>query len=40
MIFARRKAEMTDAAHALPGRATAIATAANHFVNGNPLQGP
>ena len=40
MIFARKKAEMTDAAHALPGRASAIATAASHFVNGNPLKGP
>ena len=40
MIFARRKAEMTDAAHALAGRAQAIATASHHFVNGNPLKGP
>jgi peptide-methionine (S)-S-oxide reductase len=40
MIFARKKAEMTDAARALPGRASAIATAASHFVNGNPLKGP
>jgi peptide-methionine (S)-S-oxide reductase len=40
MIFARRKAEMTDAARALPGRASAIATASHHFVNGNPLKGP
>ena len=40
MIFARRKTELTDAAHALPGRAEPVATAANHFVNGNPLQGP
>jgi peptide-methionine (S)-S-oxide reductase len=40
MIFARKKAEMTDAARALPGRASAIATAATHFVNGNPLKGP
>lgn len=40
MIFARKKAEMTDAARALPGRASAIATASTHFVNGNPLKGP
>ena len=40
MIFARKKAEMTDAARALPGRTSAIATAASHFVNGNPLKGP
>ena len=40
MIFARKKAEMTDAARALPGRASAIATATTHFVNGNPLKGP
>jgi peptide-methionine (S)-S-oxide reductase len=40
MIFARKRAEMTDAARALPGRASAIATAASHFVNGNPLKGP
>jgi peptide-methionine (S)-S-oxide reductase len=40
MIFARRKAEMTDAAHALPGRGEPIAAAATHFVNGNGLKGP
>jgi peptide-methionine (S)-S-oxide reductase len=40
MIFARKKAEMTDASRALPGRASAIATATTHFVNGNPLKGP
>ncbi len=40
MFFARKKAELTDAAHALPGRSAAIATAATHFVNGNPLKGP
>ena len=40
MIFARKKAEMTDAAWALPGRVSAIATATTHFVNGNPLKGP
>jgi peptide-methionine (S)-S-oxide reductase len=40
MFFARKKAEMTDAARALPGRDTAIPTASTHFVNGNPLKGP
>jgi peptide-methionine (S)-S-oxide reductase len=40
MIFARKKAEMTDATRALPGRSSAIATAGHHFVNGNPLKGP
>ena len=40
MLFARKKAEMTDAARALPGRGSALATASNHFVNGNPLKGP
>ena len=40
MLFSRKKAEMTDAARALPGRSSAIATASQHFVNGNPLKGP
>jgi peptide-methionine (S)-S-oxide reductase len=40
MFFARKKAELTDAAHALPGRSAAIPTASTHFVNGNPLKGP
>jgi peptide-methionine (S)-S-oxide reductase len=40
MFFARKKAEMTDAARALPGRETPIPTASTHFVNGNPLKGP
>jgi peptide-methionine (S)-S-oxide reductase len=40
MFFTRKKAEMTDASHALPGRSTPIPTAATHFVNGNPLKGP
>jgi peptide-methionine (S)-S-oxide reductase len=40
MLFSRKKAEMTDAAHALPGRSSAIPTSANHYVNGNPLKGP
>jgi peptide-methionine (S)-S-oxide reductase len=40
MFFTAKKAEMTDAARALPGRNTAIPTATTHFVNGNPLKGP
>ena len=40
MIFARRKSEMTDPAHALAGRPEAIPTATNHFVNGHSLKGP
>ncbi|CAN5490955.1 peptide-methionine (S)-S-oxide reductase MsrA [soil metagenome] len=39
MLF-RRKPDMPDSAHALPGRATPLPTAKTHFVNGNPLQGP
>ncbi|MGQ0484305.1 MAG: peptide-methionine (S)-S-oxide reductase MsrA [Hyphomicrobiales bacterium] len=39
MLFARKKLEMPDAAHALPGRADAIATARSHFVNGHALKG-
>ncbi len=40
MFFARRKAAMISPSEALPGRPQAIATAANHHVNGNPLKGP
>jgi peptide-methionine (S)-S-oxide reductase len=40
MFFARKKPEMPDAAHALPGRPEAIATATTHFVNGRALKGP
>ncbi|MFT3989112.1 peptide-methionine (S)-S-oxide reductase MsrA [Aestuariivirga sp.] len=40
MLFSRRKAESIDAAHALAGRATEIATAETHFVNGHALKGP
>jgi peptide-methionine (S)-S-oxide reductase len=40
MFFTAKKAEMTNAARALPGRKTAIPTATTHFVNGNPLKGP
>lgn len=40
MLFARKSREIPDAAHALPGRPTAIPTAKTHFVNGRPLAGP
>jgi peptide-methionine (S)-S-oxide reductase len=40
MLFSRRKAELVSADNALPGRASPIATAENHFVNGHPLKGP
>lgn len=39
MLF-RRKLELPSAAHALPGRAEPIPTAAAHFVNGQALKGP
>ena len=39
MIFARKKAEMTDAARALPGRASAIATASQPFRQRKPAEG-
>jgi peptide-methionine (S)-S-oxide reductase len=40
MLLFRKRAEMPTAAEALPGRATPIATAERHFVNGRPLKGP
>ncbi|MEP5766383.1 MAG: peptide-methionine (S)-S-oxide reductase MsrA [Halieaceae bacterium] len=36
----RKKHLMPDAESALPGRETAMPVADQHFVNGNPLQGP
>jgi peptide-methionine (S)-S-oxide reductase len=39
MLF-RKKLDMPDAAHALPGRPNPIPTAEKHFVNGRPLKGP
>ena len=36
----RKSLSMPTPAKALPGRAEAIPTAANHFVNGAPLKGP
>jgi len=40
MIFARRKTETIDSAHALPGRAEPIPTTQTHHVNSHPLKGP
>jgi peptide-methionine (S)-S-oxide reductase len=40
MFMFRKKLEMPAAADALPGRAQAIATAAEHFVLHRPLKGP
>ena len=41
MFFLKSKpASIPSAAEALQGRATAIATAKTHYVNGNPLKGP
>jgi peptide-methionine (S)-S-oxide reductase len=40
MFGFKNKLEMPAAADALPGRATPIPTAREHFVNGHPLKGP
>jgi peptide-methionine (S)-S-oxide reductase len=40
MFGFRKKLEMPSAADALPGRATPIPTAREHFLNRNPLKGP
>ena len=40
MFMFKKKLEMPSAADALPGRATAIPTAANHYVLKTPLKGP
>ena len=40
MFFARKKSEMIDAAQALPGRSSALATADTHFLSGHALKGP
>jgi peptide-methionine (S)-S-oxide reductase len=40
MFLFRKKPGLPAASEALPGRATPIATAERHFVNGRPLQGP
>jgi len=40
MFMFKKKLEMPTASDALPGRATAIPTATQHFVLGRPLKGP
>jgi peptide-methionine (S)-S-oxide reductase len=40
MFSLRKKLEMPAPEEALPGRATPIPTARQHFLNGRPLQGP
>ena len=40
MLLFRKKSKVPSASEALKGRATAIATATHHFVNGNPLKEP
>jgi peptide-methionine (S)-S-oxide reductase len=40
MFMFKKKLEMPAAGDALPGRAAAISTAAQHFVLGRPLKGP
>jgi peptide-methionine (S)-S-oxide reductase len=40
MFLFRKSLEIPSAAEALPGRATPLATAERHFVNGRPLKGP
>ncbi len=40
MFMMRQKANMIDAAKALPGRADPVPTADKHFVNGRALKGP
>jgi peptide-methionine (S)-S-oxide reductase len=40
MLSFKKSLSIPSAAEALPGRATPIATASRHFVNGHPLKGP
>ncbi len=40
MFGRQKKANIPEAASALPGRAQAVEVPAAHFVNGNPLKGP
>ena len=40
MFTFRKKLELPTAADALPGRATPIPTATEHFITGHPLKGP
>ncbi len=38
--FLTKKTRMIEPTDALPGRSQPIPTAASHYVNGHPLQGP
>ena len=40
MLFAKKSLDLPTAATALPGRAQALPTAQNHFINGAALKGP
>jgi peptide-methionine (S)-S-oxide reductase len=40
MFMFKKSSDLPSKEQALPGRANPIRTAAKHFVNGNPLQGP
>ena len=40
MLFSRKKLDLPTAETALKGRAMPIPTAATHFVNGHPINGP
>lgn len=40
MFFSNKKSEMPAAGETLPGRLSAIPTAANHFISGHSLKGP
>ncbi len=40
MLFAKKPMSIPTAAEALPGRPTALPTAATHYVNGHALKGP
>ena len=40
MLMFKKSHDIPSKADALPGRPNPIRTAANHFVNGNPLKGP
>jgi peptide-methionine (S)-S-oxide reductase len=40
MLLFKKRLAVPSAAEALPGRASPIATASRHFVNGQPLKGP
>jgi peptide-methionine (S)-S-oxide reductase len=40
MFMFKKSLDIPTKDQALPGRPNPIRTAANHFVNGNPLKGP